>query len=106
MDRFDRLDLPSVFTTGISLIEWGNRLLEDEIMSKPHHAFIRESLYNTEKCHVLCVIFDDPKETELSEVEHEEEGTISENENRVIAFQSLDPEWKDRIHALAKQLQK
>ena len=95
MERFDRLDLPSVFSSGISLIEWGNRLLEEDVMKQPHHTIIKDAMSDTTKCHILCIIFE-PVDTDMnSEVADEQD------EKRIITFHSADTAWKDRLNLLS-----
>ncbi|KAF0976459.1 hypothetical protein FDP41_004358 [Naegleria fowleri] len=88
LDRFDRLDLLHVFTNGISLIEWGNRLLEDnDLMKQPHHSYIREVLLDSSKCHLLIILFENVATSSEHDGETSSNLTFNEeHEARSITF--------------------
>ncbi|KAG2378150.1 hypothetical protein C9374_008772 [Naegleria lovaniensis] len=101
LDRFDRLDLPHIFTNGISLIEWGNRLLEDnDMMKQPHHSYIRDVLLDSSKCHMLIILFENAGSNE-QHCNGANNSIIPDNEEyespRSITFLSSDSTWKERL---------
>ncbi|KAL9658283.1 hypothetical protein ABK040_015605 [Willaertia magna] len=73
LDRMDRLDLPQIFENSISLIEWGDRLLDRKLMSEVYHLSIKQSM---EQSNVLIVKFE-YQENSLYKIDSEEKRTIT-----------------------------